>query len=92
MVATGGLLLVQGGHLVDAAEVYICRGPVMEEVHRESLGTRWCFRCRGRTEFDYVVTAPKVPSYYGPTPSVQCASGHHDGDIGFGGSREWDGW
>lgn len=77
---------------MDDTRVFICRGPEMEEIHRERVGARWCFRCRERAVFDYVVTAPSTPSYYGPNPSIQCPSGHHDGDIGFGGSREWEGW
>lgn len=72
-------------------DAYICRGPRMEEVHRESRGDRWCFRCRRRTEFFYVVTAPMEMSYYGPNPSIRCQQDHVDGDIGFGGSREWEG-
>lgn len=70
--------------------VYICREE-MREVHRESLGERWCFRCRKRREFLYIVTAPVAPSYYGPNPSIRCASCDQiDGDVGFGGGREWE--
>lgn len=71
--------------------LHINYGPRTEEVHRELLGVRWCFACRGRREFFYVVTAPIEPSYYGPNPSVQCGHcGQVDGDCGFGRYREWD--
>lgn len=71
-------------------QLHICRGPALEEIHREFVGERWCFICRKRVEFLYIVTAPVEPSYYDPNPSIRCASGHTDGDIGFGGCREWN--
>lgn len=70
--------------------VYIC-GEAMEEIHRERVGVRWCFQCRARVEFLYIVTAPIEPSYYGPNPTIRCEpKSHIDGDCGFGGSREWE--
>ena len=69
--------------------VAICSGPQMEEVHRTYDGTRWCFVCRKQRTFDFVVTAPTEPSYYGPTPSIVGKCGHVDGDLFPGRQREW---
>lgn len=60
-------------------------------VHHENLGERWCFRCRKRREFLYLVTADVEPSYYGPNPSVRCAECNLvDGDLFPGREREWE--
>lgn len=71
--------------------VILC-GPVKQiEMTRESEGERWCFKCRKRQEFFFIVTRDEQPSYYGPNPSIQC--GHcktDDGDCFPGTSREWD--
>jgi hypothetical protein len=71
--------------------VRVCWEP-MEEVSRESQGERWCFKCRSRRKFFYVVTAPTDPmSYYGPNPSVRCGTCDlPDGDLFPGREREWD--
>jgi hypothetical protein len=62
----------------------------MKEIHRETDGERWCFTCRKRREFMYVVTAPVGISYYGPNPSIRCGTcGAIDGDVFPGTSREW---
>jgi hypothetical protein len=47
---------------------------------------------RGRWRHDdRVVTAPVGPSYYGPNPSIRCAScGTTDADLFPGRVREWD--
>lgn len=77
---------------LDGTIVHISRGPAMEEIIRESEGEKWCFHCRKRREFFYIVTAPIEPSYYGPNPDVRC--GHcntSDGDLFPGGYREWEG-
>jgi len=77
---------------LDGAIVHISRGPAMEEVKRESEGIKWCFHCRKRREFFYIVTAPIEPSYYGPNVDIEC--GHcntSDGDLFPGGYREWEG-
>lgn len=74
--------------------LHICAEP-MREVHREADGEpRWCFTCRKRRDFVYVVDTPTSKySYYGPHPSIQCAScGQVDGDIFPGrGNRVWEG-
>lgn len=64
-----------------------------EEVRREIHGEpRWCFQCRARVPFEYVVYAPTdLFSYYGPRPAIECQPRRHtNGDCGFGSSREWE--
>lgn len=62
-----------------------------KEIHRESLGERWCFTCRKRREFFYIVTADVEPSYYDPNPSIRCAHCNtDDGDCFPGRYREWE--
>jgi hypothetical protein len=71
--------------------INIC-GARMKEVHRERLGVRWCFVCRKRTEFVFIVKDTVEMSYWGPTASVECERrGHYDGDLFPGRYREWDG-
>ena len=69
--------------------LHICFGPEMAEVRREPDGERWCFVCRKRRRFDFVVRAPVEPSYYGPNPFIECEKGHEDGDLFPGRYREW---
>lgn len=79
-------------HDIGGATVHINYGPDMKEIFRKSEGEKWCFHCRKRREFFYVVTAPIEPSYYGPNPDVKC--GHcntSDADLFPGGYREWEG-
>lgn len=63
----------------------------LEEVVREDIGERWCFRCRKRREFQYVVKAPvDIMSYYGPSPSITCGTCTTiDSDLFPGMQREW---
>lgn len=69
--------------------VHICRTE-MQEVHRENVGVRWCFACRTRTAFVYVVLDTVDPSYFDPVRMVKCGNcGQTDGDCGFGRCREW---
>jgi hypothetical protein len=67
----------------------ICRGPAMREIRRDDLGERWCFGCRARRPFVFIVSAPVEPSYYGPSGGIECDRGHYDGDLFPGRSREW---
>jgi hypothetical protein len=69
----------------------IC-GERLTEVLRRPDGERWCFVCRKRRDFEYVLRAPVDPeSWYGPTPDIQCASCHtSDGDCFPGTWREWE--
>ena len=69
--------------------VHICYGPPMKEVQRDEMGERWCFVCRKRRPFMFIVTVPAEPSYYGASYSVECDQGHYDGDCFPGTSREW---
>ena len=72
--------------------VVICRPGRFEEIRREEIGERWCFLCRKRRMFVYVVVREVEPSYYDPRPSVECVDeGHVDGDCFPGWTREWEG-
>jgi hypothetical protein len=69
---------------------WVC-GEAMQEVRRQPDGDRWCFTCRQRRAFAFVVTAPVGPSYYGPNCAVKCETcGTSDGDLFPGRYREWD--
>jgi hypothetical protein len=46
-------------------------GTHMEESSRRSEGIRWCFVCRKRHEFWWVVMTPAGISYYGPTAHME---------------------
>lgn len=60
-----------------------------EEVVRRSDGTRWCFVCHKRREFEFVVKAPVGMSYYGPFDQIECtACKTVDGDVFPGWTRE----
>jgi hypothetical protein len=65
----------------------IC-GTRMVEHSRRSMDVKWCFTCRKRHEFWWVVMAPDGMSYYGPHVEIQ---GARDGcrDLFPGWTREW---
>jgi hypothetical protein len=68
--------------------VHILHTP-MEEVDRRSDGERWCFVCRTRREFAYVLFAPVEMSYYGMTRKIECTHCHTtDSDLFPGRERE----
>jgi hypothetical protein len=71
--------------------VHINFGPELEEVVRRPDGEeRWCFKCRAKRRFEYVVLAPIEMSHYGPTPMIECATCHlTDADLFPGRQREW---
>ena len=77
--------------------VTITRGPQMEVTRDEKDGDeRWCFKCRERREFRFIVRAPSVEDmmatggFYGPTASIECAKcGTDDGDCFPGRYRIW---
>ena len=75
------------------ADVHILYTP-LEEVRRDALDVRWCFTCRDRRQFMFVVKRPTEPlSYYGPIGEVMCSRcGTINGDLGFGREREAVGW
>lgn len=74
--------------------LHINRGPgPVEEVSREPMPERWCFRCRARVAFLTVIYRYDVaPSddYYGPWAVIRCEHGHDDGDLFPGRVRVWD--
>jgi hypothetical protein len=70
--------------------LHICREE-LREVVRRSAGERFCFQCRKRRDFLYIVRAPVDElSYYGPTPRIECKTCKAiDGDLFPGREREW---
>lgn len=54
----------------DFGGVVVC-GTDMEEVSRTAEGIKWCFHCRKRHEFWWVVSAPSGISYYGPSARME---------------------
>ena len=64
-------------------------GTRMKEDFRRSEGVKWCFHCRKRHEFFYVVMVPDGLSYYGPTPEIQGVTPDCS-DLFPGWFREWD--
>lgn len=60
-----------------------------EELRRDHVGERWCYICRRQEMFDFVVTAPIEPSYYGPRGQIECTHcGTVNGDVFPGRDRE----
>lgn len=54
----------------DLGSVVVC-GTDMKEYSRDSEGEKWCFHCRKRHEFWWVVMAPAGISYYGPSAHME---------------------
>jgi hypothetical protein len=54
--------------------VSIC-GTRMVEHRRTPEGVKWCFHCRKRHEFWWVVMVPDGPSYYGPSAGMEGVTG-----------------
>jgi hypothetical protein len=76
--------------------VHILHTP-MEEVARKAHGERWCFVCRKRRDFEYVITRPIVTSihdtgaWYGPSHRIECTfCKTTDSDCFPGTAREWE--
>ena len=75
-----------------APNAWICREEMHEVTRKPHGDQRWCFQCRDRVPFEFIVTAPVGPSYYEPNPSIECGPrGHIDGDMFPGRWREWGG-
>ncbi|GAA2007853.1 hypothetical protein [Nocardioides kribbensis] len=72
---------------VDSGSVSIV-GTHMAEYSRESMGERWCFTCRKRHNFDWVVMAPVGLSYYGPHVEIHGVRAECS-DLFPGWSRNW---
>lgn len=74
--------------------VIVCGSGPVEETAREPDGEpRWCFKCRTRREFAYVVKSPTTEQgwWWGPVRSIRCATcDTADGDLFPGRYREWD--
>lgn len=62
-------------------KVTICYGPQMQESSRRSMGVKWCFKCRSRNEFAWIVMSPVIDwddeasiyaAMWGPTAHSEC--------------------
>jgi len=51
--------------------IFAMCGTAMKEFSRRSEGVKWCFWCRSRHEFFWVVSVPDGDSYYGPTAGME---------------------
>jgi hypothetical protein len=71
--------------------VHVLRTP-MTEYSRTPMGERWCFRCRKRRNFSWVVLVPTdSPSYYSPTAHMVCETCREkDTDLFPGWERTFD--
>ena len=68
-------------------DLAIC-GTRMKEHSRRSMGIKWCFHCRKRHEFFWVVSVPVGISYYGPDADIE-GIGSDCTDLFPGWTREW---
>lgn len=83
-----------------APNVTVCTGPAMEERSRESMGVRWCFKCRGRHEFFWIVMVPVIDfsneasiyaAMWGPTAHSICTGcGQSWGELFPGRFYQWE--
>ena len=73
---------------VSDGDFAIC-GTDMTEHSRRSMGDKWCFHCRTRHEFWWVVMAPTGLSYYGPHVEIHGVK-RDCTDLFPGWSREWE--
>ena len=78
--------------MYNGTPVHINFGPQMvERVNRVDGETRWCFVCRQRRGFRYIVMAPVEPDWYGPHADIKCGTCNtSDGDLFPGREREWE--
>lgn len=78
----------QSADWCEVGEGFAICGTHVEEYSRRSMGVKWCFTCRKRHEFFWVVMAPVGMSYYGPHVEIK---GVRDGcrDLFPGWTREW---
>lgn len=70
----------------------ICGPSGWEIIRDESIGEHWCFKCRKRRDFRFIVGRDPdwENDYYGPSAHVECSVCNTvDGDCGFGSSREY---
>lgn len=67
-------------------------GPAVD-MKREGIGERWCFICRKRREYEFVVKrydCDPIDDYYGPWPAYECTHCHKDGLLFPGYERVWE--
>lgn len=74
--------------VLDGVALTVCRTE-MVEFSRESVGEKWCFRCRKRLPHDFVVMVEEEPGYYGPTRKFECSKCKGDFTCFPGTWREW---
>jgi len=84
----------------DFGRVVICHGPQMEETSRNSMGVKWCFKCRKRAEFAWIVMSPVIDwndeasisaAAWGPTAYSECGNcKQHGGELFPGWTYRWE--
>jgi len=75
----------------EQSEGFAICGTRMKEVRRESVGIKWCFACRKRAAFEFVVIAPDGLSYYGPEGYHECTNCKaRESDLFPGWTREYE--
>lgn len=69
----------------------VCREEMKITTQRPDGDPRWCFVCRKRRPFEFVVWSPVGLSYYDPNPSIRCTVCEtSDSDLFPGRQREWE--
>ncbi|HVX57390.1 MAG TPA: hypothetical protein VHA37_06685 [Candidatus Saccharimonadales bacterium] len=46
--------------MAELVQVHVFTGPPMEEASRTAMGVKWCFKCRTRAKFSWIVMAPVI--------------------------------
>lgn len=84
----------------DFGRVVICHGPQMEKTSRDPMGVKWCFKCRKRAEFAWIVLSPVIDwndeasiaaAMWGPTAFSECGNcKRHGGELFPGWTYRWE--
>ena len=63
--------MIEQADWCEVSDSLIICGTRMKEFSRNSEGDKWCFVCRKRHEFWWVVMVPVGFSYYGPSAHME---------------------
>lgn len=73
--------------MTTATGLHVLRGPDTTEATGKRE-TRWCFKCRKRTEHEWFVSYDSQPSCYDPVASLRCPE-CRESHIYFPGCEPW---